>query len=364
MTIKPMTNPWPQPFPIHLMLGTCSMIGAISAAEWMSLSGESPLSKKDTKALQQKISEAARNKFYNFLQGINAYALADIPEWKPTAEKIWQEGSTRILSYAKKGKKILFITPLINRANILDLSGDKSLMKFLAKQGYQPLLVDWGNPGKEENEFASDEYVERLARFCAEQKGDLIIGGYCMGGMLALKLAKLVKPKSLILLATPWNFHAPDVKRVDMPEKLMDRFLESLEQIPPEFIQSLFLTADPWRVYDKFSTLDIKNVGRMEVEHWVNSGVPMTVPMAKECIIDWSINNTPGKGEWFDVSGLDMPVYLGCPTNDRIVPIQCSIPLVALLPNAQLEKFPVGHIGMLTKKLCFKPIAEWLKKHA
>jgi len=296
------------------------------------------------------------------MAGVNSYSIAPIPEWKPEAEIIWAEGSTRILSYAKKGKKILFISPLINRANILDLQNDKSLMKFLAAAGYQPLLVDWGNPGDEESEFGSDEYVERLLRFCAAQKGDMIIGGYCMGGMLALKLAKIQKPKALILLATPWNFHAPDVKRIDMPEKSMRQFLDSMEAIPPEFIQSLFLTADPWRVYNKYSALDARSNSMLEIEHWVNSGVLMTVPMAKECIIDWSINNTPGKGEWLDITGLDMPTYLGCPTTDKIVPIGCSIPLAGLLPNAQLEKFPVGHIGMLTKRLCFKPLAEWLKK--
>ncbi len=299
------------------------------------------------------------------MAGVNSYAIAEIPVWKPEAKVIWSEGNTRILDYGgqdnkKLGKKILFISPLINRANILDLQGNKSLMKFLKTAGYNPLLVDWGNPGESEQEFASDDYIARLAKFAGMQK-DLIIGGYCMGGMLALKLAKFCKPKALILLATPWNFHAPDVKRVEMKEKAMEKFLDSLEMVPPEFIQSLFITADPWRVYDKYSCPD-GNDARLEVEHWVNSGVAMSVPMAKECIIGWSINNTPGKGQWLDVSDLEMPVYLGCPMNDKIVPIGCSIPLAGLLGNAQLEKFPVGHIGMLTKRLCFKPLAEWLKR--
>lgn len=345
-------------------------------AELMSLSKNSSILKSSLKAelppnLAAAVEKAARKKLYSFYEGLNTYAAAPIKNWQPDAKIIWQEGSTRILDYSIKGKtgcsKILFISPLINRANILDLSGGKSLMKFLANQGYQPLLVDWGNPDNSEKKFDSDAYINRLKKFCESQK-NLVIGGYCMGGLLALKLAKNVNAKALVLLATPWNFHAPDVKRVEFKAGEMKKILDGLEYVPPEFIQSLFISADPWRVYDKYADIGQKGAAKssnmMEIEQWVNNGVLMPVPMAKECIIEWAIKNTPGKNQWLDVGDLTMPVYLGCPVNDKIVPIGSSIPLAGLLKNAELQKFNCGHIGMLTQKLCFEPLAGWLIKHS
>lgn len=358
-----MINPLPQPLPIHLSLAMTSYLGATTMIELMSSSAESKISKSKLNKAKLEVEKAARNKLLDFFAGINSYATQPVSEWKPNAKVIWQEGSTRILDFGGKGQPILFIPPLINRANILDLSGEKSLMKFLSKQG-NALLVDWGAPTESEINFNSDSYIQRLTRFCQTQK-KLIIGGYCMGGLLALKLAKCIEPSALILLATPWNFHAPDVKRVEIPAKHMHKYLDDLETVPPEFIQSLFMMADPWRVYNKYSSMGKSSAPQkksmMEIEYWVNNGVPMSVLMAKECIIDWTINNTPGKGKWLDVSDLQMPVFLGCPTNDKIVPIGCSIPLAGLLTNATLHKFNCGHIGMLTRKLCFEPIKEWLE---
>ena len=352
-------NPYPQPFPIHLNLGLASMAGAMAMAKLLTSSAELPLSKEQAQKLEQKINQAAKNKYLNFLQGVNTYAHETIPAWQPQASLIWQEGNTRILDYGGGGQKILFISPLINRANILDLNGDKSLMHFLKSAGYNPLLVDWGDLGISEKDFDSDSYISRLEKFTASED-KLVIGGYCMGGLLALKLARRIKPKALILLATPWNFHAPDVKRIEIPSALMQKMLSGFDAVPPEIIQSLFLTADPWRVYNKYSSMPRGSAAMLEVEYWVNSGVAMSVPMARESIIGWAINNTPGRGRWLDVSAIQTPTYLGCPTTDKIVPIGASIPLAGLLPNVTLQKFPCGHIGMLTKKLCFQPLADWL----
>ena len=141
----------------------------------------------------------------------------------------------------------------------------------------------------------------------------------------------------------------------------MQQFIDQFSTVPPEFIQSLFINADPWRVYNKYSALGHENKSMLEIEHWVNSGVMMSVPMAKEAVIGWAIENTTGKGTWLDISDIKCPAYLGCPTTDKIVPIGASVPLAGLLENATLQKFPCGHIGMLTKRLCFQPLADWLR---
>ena len=64
---------------------------------------------------------------------------------------LWQEGTTRLLDYAPAGgMPVLAVPSLVNRAYILDLAPDNSLMRYLAGLGLRPFLVDWDAPGEVE----------------------------------------------------------------------------------------------------------------------------------------------------------------------------------------------------------------------
>ena len=51
------------------------------------------------------------------------------------------------------------VPSLINRAYILDLAPETSLLRYLAAAGMRPLLVDWGSPGAVERGFGLTEYI-------------------------------------------------------------------------------------------------------------------------------------------------------------------------------------------------------------
>jgi polyhydroxyalkanoate synthase len=311
----------------------------------------------NSKQLKNEIQKQARNKLLSFYSGLAQYQQIPVEKWQPDAKNIWQEGTTKIWDYGGKGRAVLIIAPLINRANILDLQ-DNSFVQFLKSCGLRPLLVDWYEPGEVESNFSSDDYVARLNRFCQSYSKEIMLVGYCMGGLIALKLAKLFTPTVLILLATPWNFASPDVKRINIARNVMESSIEIHDFVPPEIINSLFLIADPWRVYNKYSAFK-KHYAEIEV--WSNSGVKMSVPLAKEAILDWSIDNKTGKGEWLDVSNINSKTFLACPTNDRIVPIGCSVPLAGLLKNAELYKFNCGHVGLIISADFRKKLADWIR---
>ena len=129
-------------------------------------------------------------------------------------------------------KPILVIPSLINRSYILDLSEQNSFMRHLGEklsdQGYAPFLLDWGAPGPIEYQYNLADYVKiplsqalkTLTDWSRDGNADhgtqpITVIGYCMGGVLALALA-LRNPqviKNLVLLATPWNFHADSALR-------------------------------------------------------------------------------------------------------------------------------------------------------
>ena len=160
---------------------------------------------------------------------------------------------------------MLFVPSLINRAYILDLMPGQSLLRWLVEQGLRPLLLDWGTPGPEERRFTLTDYIcgrlERGARCAAgaeagtEARSSL---GYCMGGMLALALAERRQADlgGLVLMATPWDFHAggqgPSSRRLAQTLVAFAPAMELLGELPLDAIQALFAALDPLLVLRKF----------------------------------------------------------------------------------------------------------------
>ncbi|MFA5180855.1 MAG: hypothetical protein WC405_06005 [Syntrophales bacterium] len=119
---------------------------------------------------------------------------------------------------------ILYLsTPLINKPEIFDLAGGKSVIEGLLREGYGVYMVDYGQPAKEDGQLGLDFYAKTVHDHCL----DLITGrhpgspvsavGYCMGGALLLPyLARraeerlsaglLMDVKKVCLMAAPVKF--------------------------------------------------------------------------------------------------------------------------------------------------------------
>ncbi len=119
--------------------------------------------------------------------------------------------------------------------------------------------------------------------------------GYCMGGLLALALAALEpqQARTLTLIATPWDFHRPDPTIGAQFTAMMDQVephLEKLGHLPVDFIQSLFALFQPMQVFSKFVAASALDPASPEARHfvlvedWLNDGVPLTAPVARECL--------------------------------------------------------------------------------
>ncbi len=73
---------------------------------------------------------------------------------------------------AAPGPRVLFVPSLINRAYILDLMPEASMLRWLAAHGVRPLLLDWGWPGEVERRVHLTDYVAgRLERALAAVAG-------------------------------------------------------------------------------------------------------------------------------------------------------------------------------------------------
>ncbi len=382
--VGPLMRRGPRPLLLHLMLATLkssaspATLPSLNAA-WPGLSGE--WSDAATVPPEARLRENA-----GLIAGVAAYRRhpyrRDLPD--PTA--IWHEGETRVIDYARPdatGPVVLFVPSLVNRAYVLDLAEGRSMMRFLAAQGLRVRLLDWGWPGEAERKFGLTDYIAgRLERAVMACGGPVVLAGYCMGGLLTLALAQR-RPdlvSALALLATPWDFHAGDDgqgRALAAQLSLLEPMLGLAGTLPVDLLQSLFALLDPWGIASKyrgFARID-PNGERAKLfvalEDWLNDGIPLAAPVARECIGQWYGENAPARGAWrvagqvVNPAALDMPSFVAVPAKDRIVPPESALPLAAMLRGAVLHQPRAGHIGMAAggtaEAALWQPLLTWFR---
>ena len=298
---------------------------------------------------------------------------------------VWGEGGSRLLDYGTSGGPPVLVVPsLVNRAHVLDLMDGHSMLRFLGARGVRPLLLDWGWPGDAERHFSLTDYIAgRLERAMLAVGGPLTLVGYCMGGLMAVAAARR-RPelvRRLALLATPWDFWSPDA---DGPHRL-GGWLPMLEPamarsgaLPVDALQALFSLADPGGVARKYRDFgaqpqDSPRARRfVALEDWLNDGVPLAAPVAREVLGGWYGRNAPEAGTW-RVAGevvrpetLAIPSFVAVPARDRIVPPESALALAAGLDGAVVHRPAAGHIGMIAgsraRTELWEALLAWLRQ--
>jgi len=410
----PLRRRGPRPLPMHLMLGAgrgmVAMAGLMPMppfAEGLpSWSDGWPISKDGraemlrirerlaagghaTEAFRAAVLRRLLREDRALLAGIAAYRRHPFQRDLPDPPAIWAEGETRLLDYARPdatGPAVVFVPSLVNRAQVLDLMEGRSLLRHLAGQGVRAMLLDWGWPGEAERGFTLTDYIAgRLERMLAAQPGRVVLVGYCMGGLLALAAA-LRRPDrvaALGLLATPWDFHATpgDAARAAGAAALLpglEPMMQATGTLPVDVIQAIFAGLDPWGIPQKFrafARLDPASSRAalfVALEDWLNDGVPLAAPVAREALGGWYGANTTARLAWrvagavMDPAALAVPAFLAIPHRDRIVPPASARALAARLPpGAVLHEAAAGHIGMVAgtgaEAALWRPLLSWLR---
>ncbi len=422
----------PRPLPLQLATATATWTSSFAGLEMLKSSSPSwnPALAERVEALKENLKNVEREAFQTaltgevqrrmlrFLTGIQAYRRHPYRRGLADPPTIWSEGSSRLLDYGATGKKaggrpLLVVPSLINRFYVLDLSEKCSLMRHLAAQGLRPLLLDWGRPSAAERKFTLNDYIaERLSRALDaaldltkdDSDGPPLLLGYCMGGLLALGLAAL-RPedlRGLVLMATPWDFHVASAAQLRLAVAAMENgplglIIDGFGELPVDILQAMFASFDPMGAARKFIALDAMaaesegnsdgepenggennnsfSAARVEtfvsLEDWLNDGIPLSGPVARECMGGWYGRNEPACGKW-RVGGkpvlpedVDLPALVMVPEHDRIVPPLSASPLANALPRAKRLTPPLGHIGMIVSarapQLAWRPLTKWLQ---
>lgn len=405
----------PRPLPLHL--GTALMTWASSESAWKLLkpgSQNSSPAREPPETLaallpeigalearlgagqfEQALQREIRRRMERLADGVLAYQRNDVHRTLADPPAVWREGNTRLLDYGatnrgarKRGTRAVLVVPsLINRWEVLDLTEEKSLLRAMAALGLRPYLVDWGTPDDEERRFDTTAYVARLERalgFVAKRaRRAPAVLGYCMGGTLTVALAAR-KPRrvaGLALMASPWDFHADRTGHAFLLSTgpLLAQLADRVGELPVDILQTLFWSLDPWlsvKKFGRFLGMDQQGEHAKEfvlLEDWLNGGAPLAGPTARECLVDWYGDNTPGRNKWvvggrrIVPSKIKVPSLVMIPSGDRIVPPLSAAALAD--PKKGLKKarridVPLGHIGMVVsgraRELCWTPLIEWI----
>ncbi len=374
----PLMRRGPRPLLLHLTLAMLRSSGfpaawPSSSGDWGSSNGWVEAAAGVAARLHRPAAEAEPSGAPAWLDaalvtGIAAYRRHPWRRNLPDPPSAWQEGGSRMLDYGGEGMPALFVPSLVNRAHVLDLAPGHSMLRWLAEHGVRPLLLDWGWPEELERRFTLTDYIagrlERaLVAAAALAGGSVVLAGYCMGGTLAVAAAER-RPdlvRALALLAAPWDFHAGDPGRAVLAARCLPVLEPAMAlggALPVDWLQVLFALQDPDGVAEKyraFARLDpAGDRARLFValEDWLNDGIPLAAPVARECLKGWYGENRPALGTWMvaglavDPRRLRVPTLVVAPGRDRIVPSESARVLAELIEGAVLHEPRAGHIGM------------------
>jgi polyhydroxyalkanoate synthase len=342
--------------------------------------------------LSHEVSLASHQRFQDVLRGIQQYRSATFERYYANAPVFAQQGAGRVLHYAAQGMHtpravMLFIPSLINRYYIMDLSEQRSMMRYLTHHGITCYLADWGDPSDHEIGYDCAAYVNLFLQpmlqhiRAAHPDTPLYVTGHCMGGVLAAGLAAQ-QPQGtlagLALLATPWDFSPHAMQTPALTPRIRET-LESLidqdELFAGDHMLALFYLRDPWLFQDKLRQLPTitdphKRQHFIALESWANDCVDLTRGVARDCLIHWGASNYLMKGRWQAGGAPLVPerlahlkLLLAIPEYDRIVPPASTAPLAQKLPHATILHPQSGHVGMLVgaraQEQLWQPLRDW-----
>jgi len=287
-------------------------------------------------------------------------------------------GRASLRDYGGDGPAILFVPSLINPPDVLDIDEDRSLLRWLARQGLRPLLLDWGTPAAGENDLDVAGHIETMLLPLIDAVGAPVsLAGYCLGGTMALAAAALRPVTALALIATPWRFgdYPADTRTaLDDLWRTAEPATDALGLLPMEILQAAFWRLDPARTVAKYEAHGSRDPGDpqshafVRLEDWANDGPPLTRGAARELFLDLFREDRPGRCAWrvagqiIDPAALTIPVLEIASTTDHIVP-------AATTPGVgERIDLSLGHVGMIVggraRQSLWEPLSQWLSRVA
>ena len=141
-----------------------------------------------------------RNAYDDFISGNGLPAQVDSRKFEVGSNLASTEGAVvfrndmlELIQYAPQTEKVhaiplLIIPPQINKFYVLDLTPEKSMIRYLVGQGYRVFCVSWFNPGPAQESWDLERYVKAVIKAMdvmrdITRQRKLNVMGACSGGI-------------------------------------------------------------------------------------------------------------------------------------------------------------------------------------
>jgi polyhydroxyalkanoate synthase subunit PhaC len=258
--------------------------------------------------------------------------LIELIQYTPTTETVYK-------------RPLLIIPPWINKYYILDLTEEKSFIKWAVAQGYTVFIVSWANPDAELANKTFESYMlegvypalDAVEKATGEREVNAI--GYCIGGtLLTCALAHMAaKNDTRIKCATFFAAQADfteagelkvfiDAEQIDALGHKMDKSGGLLES------REMSNTFNMLRANDLIWSFVVNNylLGKepapFDLLYWNADQTNMPKEMHLFYLRECYLHNKLAKGEMvlggekLDLSKITIPVFLQSSVDDHIAP--------------------------------------------
>ncbi len=288
-----------------------------------------------------------------------------------------------------ENKVVLIIYSLINRATIVDLQRNQSLVGDLLDSGCDVFLLDWKEFGDGTKNLSLSDYSFQFIDDCVgfikhtTNNADINLIGLCQGGVFSLlyTLKNKNKVRSLALMSTPIDFKTERDTMSKVLEHVNLDLLYSVPYVSGSMLNSFFSMLAPYSVLQKKYLTLIANQDDpafvekfVLMENWRLDSPKVSGSVLAEFIHIFYHNNAfCNELIEFRSSDLKLGVEIDVPvlnlygTKDRLVPPEASKALSGMVSKQSLYSevsFDCGHIGMYTltgeKETPGRAIGWWL----
>jgi polyhydroxyalkanoate synthase len=311
---------------------------------------------------------------------------------------IWQRDNARLWRYRNDSieyrQPLLIVFSLVSKPYLLDLHPANSAVRALSARGLDIMLLEWGVADAIDAANTLETYVDGYvpeavdAAVAAAGADDLMLLGYCLGGILSvLSVARHpdMPVAGLITMATPADFtKLPGSMTRNMREKriTLDDVIDETGNIPPEVIANSFRLMRPTMDLTQYATLwenlwnDEFVEGYQAMSTWAHDHVPLVGGAARQLVQQFVIDNALVEGqvelggEKVDLKAVTCPFLNVMAEKDNIVPVAAVEPLTPLVGSADAEdlRLDAGHVGLAASRTAAKVtlprIADWVIRHS
>jgi polyhydroxyalkanoate synthase len=318
---------------------------------------------------------------------------------------VFQNELLQLIQYSPTTDKvreipILMVPPWINKYYVLDLTPQKSFIKYVVDQGFTVFVISWVNPGADLADVTFEDYMTEGLLTAADavhrETGleECNVLGYCVGGtLLGTTLAWLAargeKPfNAVTFLTTQVDFS----KAGDLLLFTEDEQLESLEQVMNErgFLDGSRMANvfNMMRPRDLIWPYVVNNylLGRkpfpFDLLYWNQDSTRIAAACHAFYLREFYNENRLAKGQLelggvqLDLSKVDLPIFTVATRDDHIAPAE-SVYLGARMFSGPVEFVLAGsgHIaGVINppdkvkyqywtyKSLKPKQLEDWISK--